>query len=209
MRAVTLDGEMGEISFVSLVKISDALPRFSRTHTASTDTKDTFVPRCGWCLACGAPLLGTCSQLALDEEKGEITLVENGHDVGCVTPVLKNPYSSEVLPKKRSMTRFGWSLMCGALLPRRRHQQSLDEEKGEITLVENGHDVGCVTPVLKKPHSSEVLQKKRSMTRCGWSLVCAIDTLDFKNKVSTDNADTMSAVVKLAEEIDESAPRVR
>ena len=32
-----------------------------------------------------------------------------------------------------------------------------------------------------------------------------VDTLDSKHKVSTANADTSSAVVKLAEEIDESA----
>ena len=36
--------------------------------------------------------------------------------------------------------------------------------------------------------------------------MCVIDTLDSKNKVSTGNADTSSAVVQLAEEIDESAP---
>ena len=177
------------------------------------------------------------SQQSLDEEKGEI-LVEYGRDVGCVTPVLKNQCSSDILPKKRSMTRCGWSLVCGALLPRTRHQQSLDEEKGEI-LVEYGHDVGCVTAVLKNPYSfdprtlveekdeilleyghdvgcvtavlknqcsSEILPQKRSMTRCGWSLICVIDTLDSKIKVSTGNADTSSAVVQLAEEIDVLAP---
>ena len=90
-------------------------------------------------------------------------------------------------------------------MPRTRHQQSLDDEKGEITLVEYGHDVGCVTTVLMNPPSSEILPKKRSMTRCGWSFVCVIDTLDSKNKVSTGNADTSSAVVQLAEAIDESA----
>ena len=103
----------------------------------------------------------------LDEEK-DVILVEYGHDVGCVTAVLKNPCSSEIPPKKRCMTRCGWSLVCVALLPRTRHQQSLDEEKGEI-LVEYGHDVGCVTAVLMNPCSSEILPKKRSMTRCGWS----------------------------------------
>ena len=36
-----------------------------------------------------------------------------------------------------------------------------------------------------------------------------VDTLDSKHKVSTANADTSSAVVKLGEEIDESAPHVR
>ena len=41
------------------------------------------------------------------------------------------------------------------------------------------------------------------------SLSLSVDTLDSKNNVSTDNADTSSAVVKLAEEIDESAPHVR
>ena len=142
--------------------------------------------------------------VSLECEKGDI-LVEYGHDVGCGTPALMNLCSSEILPKKRSMTSCGWSLVCGALLPRTSHQQSLDEVKGEI-LVEYGYDVGCVTPVLKNQCSFEILPKKRSMTRCGWSLICIIDTLDSKNKVSTGNTDTSSAVVLLAEEIEVSAP---
>jgi len=39
-------------------------------------------------------------------------------------------------------------------------------------------------------------------------LSLSIDALDSKNKVSTDNADTVSTVVKLAGESDESASDV-
>ena len=55
--------------------------------------------------------------------------------------------------------------------------------------------------------SDDVFLRQGGEQRSSVSL--SVDTLESKKNVSTDIADTSSDVVKLAEEIDESAPHVR
>ena len=58
--------------------------------------------------------------------------------------------------------------------------------------------------------SAPHVRRRLPATRCGEQrspVSLSVDTLESMNNVSTDNADTSSAVVKLAEEIDESAPQ--
>ena len=74
---------------------------------------------------------------------------------------------------------------------------TLNEEKGEVTFVEEGYDVEYVMVILKNPYRYEIYQRNiRDKTRVAFGLRSIVAK------------DTMSALVKLARQIDESASDV-
>merc|ERR1712065_37752 len=74
---------------------------------------------------------------------------------------------------------------------------TINEEKGEVSFVEEGHDVERVTVILKNPYRYEIYQRNiRDKMRVAFGLRSVVAK------------DTMSAMVKLARQIDESASDV-
>ena len=74
---------------------------------------------------------------------------------------------------------------------------TINEENGEVSFVEEGHDVERVTVILKNPYRYEIYQRK----------ICDKMRVAFGVR-SVVAKDTMSAMVKLAREIEESASDV-
>merc|ERR1712012_1109683 len=74
---------------------------------------------------------------------------------------------------------------------------TINEEKGEVSFVEEGHDVERVTAILKNPYRYEIYQRNiRDKMRVAFGVRSVVAK------------DTMSRMVKLAREIDESASDV-
>ena len=73
---------------------------------------------------------------------------------------------------------------------------TLNEEKGEVTFVHEGYDVEYVMAFLKNPYRYEIYQRNIDKMRVAFGLRSVVAK------------DTMSAMVKLAREIDEWASNV-
>ena len=89
---------------------------------------------------------------------------------------------------KRVVTRSDGKVEKGILTP--------NEEKGEVTFVQEGYDVEYVMAILKNPYRYEIYQRNIDKMRVAPGLRSVV------------SKDTMSAVVKLAMEIDEWASNV-